>query len=153
VDAVHATLTGLPLRGATHGLLRYLGTAAGIGRALAQRPRPEMLFNYLGLTDGHRRSDSRTRVTDEPHGRRRSPNSPRAYVLEINARVEDGQLMLALEYSRRLHRPQSIAALADGLRESLVGISAIASPRFGLARLDERGLAVVADLLSELDSD
>ena len=86
----------------------------------------------------------------EPQGRTRSPDAPRAYLLEINSRVERGQLIVAIEYSRRAHSAATIERLADVLRAALDGIargSAVAA----LRGVDAASLAIVADLLAELD--
>ena len=154
VSTVQATLDALPLRGAAHGIARYLSPDEAVRAALASQPRPAVLFNYLGAHDLTLPPAARLRVTDEPHGRARSPNAPRAYVLEMNARVERGALIVVIEYSRRLQNKESVERLAGHYRDALGAIARAipASPvPFSLAALDATGLATVADLLSELD--
>jgi non-ribosomal peptide synthase protein (TIGR01720 family) len=153
VREVQATLDGLPLRGAAHGMLRHLAPNDPAGAALAAQPRPGVLFNYLGDHDLALPGASGLRVTDEPHGRTRSPNAPRAYALEINARVERGTLVFAIEYSTQLHTTAGIERLAGHIRDALAAIADVTpSVRVPLGLgVDAADLAAVADLLSELD--
>ncbi|HUQ81694.1 MAG TPA: condensation domain-containing protein [Gemmatimonadaceae bacterium] len=153
VRDVQSTLNAMPLRGAAHGMLRHLAPNGVTRAALAGQPRPGILFNYLGDHDVALPAASGLRVTDEPHGRMRSPNAPRAYVLEINARVERGVLLVAIEYSTQLHTAAAIERLAEHIRHALDSIvSSMSAPRTPVAfGVDASALATVADLLSELD--
>jgi len=154
VRGVAATLDALPLRGAGHGLARYLAPDESARATLAAQPRPPVLFNYLGAHDLALPPASRLRVTDEPHGRPRSPDAPRAYLIELNARIERGALIVAIEYSHRMHARESVEQLATHFRDALgtIARATLAAPvPFSLAALDAAALATVADLLSELD--
>jgi non-ribosomal peptide synthase protein (TIGR01720 family) len=154
IGDVQAALDALPLAGASHGLVRYLAPNGPARAALSAQPRPEVLFNYLGAHDVSLPAASRLRVTDEPHGRSRSADAPRAYLLEINTRLENGALIADIEYSARAHTSATMERFAEHLRESLSELAMIgtgASVPYGLAQLDAPALATVADLLSELD--
>jgi non-ribosomal peptide synthase protein (TIGR01720 family) len=149
--AVQVALDALPLRGAAYGLARYLSPDESLRNALAAQPRPALLFNLLGTHDVTLPPASRLRVTDEPHGRSRDQDTPRAYVLELNARVERGSLIVTLEYSRLAHDAETIARFAAALRDALQGMAHGTSMRPVLPGLDASSLAIVADLLAELD--
>jgi non-ribosomal peptide synthase protein (TIGR01720 family) len=112
-----------------------------------------VLFNYLGARNSDVPPDSPIRLATEPHGCTRSPDGPRAYVLEVNAYIEGGRVTFVVEYSRRLHRPATIERLAEALRVALREIAAIPQPRFELAALDDSAMSLVADLLSEVDDE
>ncbi|HSJ63108.1 MAG TPA: condensation domain-containing protein [Gemmatimonadaceae bacterium] len=150
VAAVQATLSALPMRGASHGMLRWLSPDAALRKALGECARPALLFNYLGARGGLP-PDAPIRIAREPHGRSRSPGSPRAYVLEVNAYVQSGMLTLDIEYSRRLHRPDSIARLGAALGSALSTFATNGQASFALARLDEAAMSRVAELLAEID--
>jgi non-ribosomal peptide synthase protein (TIGR01720 family) len=150
VDAVRSALDTLPLRGAAHGLARYLAPDESMRVALAAQPRSPVLFNHLGTHDLTLPRSARLRVMDEPQGRTRSPDAPRAYLLEINSRVERGQLIVTIEHSRRAHSAATIERLADALRAALDGI-ARGSALSGTPGMDAASLAIVANLLAELD--
>jgi non-ribosomal peptide synthase protein (TIGR01720 family) len=150
VKAVRSALEALPLRGAAHGLARYLAPDESMRVALAAQPRSAVLFNHLGTHDLTLPPSARLRVMDAPQGRTRSPDAPRAYLLEINSRVEHGQLIVTIEYSRRAHRTATVERLADALRAALDGI-ARGSAHSGTPGMDATSLAIVADLLAELD--
>jgi non-ribosomal peptide synthase protein (TIGR01720 family) len=150
VDAVRGALGALPLRGAAHGLARYLAPDESTRVLLAAQPRSAVLFNHLGTHDLTLPSSARLRVTNEPQGQTRSPDAPRAYLLEINSRVERGQLIVTIDYSRRAHSATTIERFADALRSALDGV-ALGSAVAGLPGVDAASLAIVADLLAELD--
>jgi len=151
VKAVQNALAALPLRGAAHGLARHLTPDESVRSTLAAQPRPSVLFNLLGTHDVTLPPESRLRVVDEPHGRERSPEAPRAYGLELNARIERGSLIVSIEYSRRTHDAETIARFATALRDALHSLAAGSFERFALPGVDATSLAIVADLLAELD--
>jgi non-ribosomal peptide synthase protein (TIGR01720 family) len=132
-------------------LLRWLSPDAELRRALASQPRPQVLFNYLGVRRDGLSANSPIRIAPEPAGRTRSPASPRAYVLEINSYVDGGRVTVHIEYSRRLHLASSIERFAEAMRTAIGAISAARPDRFALAGLDESGISLVADLLAEVD--
>ena len=149
VRSARAALRGLPMRGGAHGLLRYLHPDASLRRALAELPRSELLFNYLGSVDDLLPPDSPFEWAPEPGGRERSPAAPRAYRIEVNARVEKRSLTLDIEYSSAVHRAVSIARLGNAITTALSAISVQASAptsRFEFANLDDTGLKRVTDL-------
>jgi non-ribosomal peptide synthase protein (TIGR01720 family) len=151
VKRVQTALDALPLRGAAHGLARYLTPDESLRSALAAQPRPSLLFNLLGTHDVTLPPASRLRVMDEPHGQSRDPDAPRAYVLELNARVEHGALIINIEYSRLAHGAEAIARFAAALRDALQRMVHRPSTRPMLPGVDASSLAIVADLLAELD--
>ena len=153
VRAVQSILSALPLRGASHGMLRWLVPDERLRQELGAARRPDVLFNYLGARHSHVARDAPIRMATEPHGRTRSPHAPRAYVLEVNAFIEGGRVTFHIEYSRRLHRPATIDRLAEALRVALREIAPIQAPRFELAALDDAAMSLVADLLSEVDDE
>ena len=151
LHAVQSALDALPLRGAAHGLARWLAPDESLRNALAAQPRPAVLFNLLGTHDLSLPPASRLRVTGDPQGRTRSPHGPRAYVIEINARVERGALIVAIEYSRQALSAGSMARFAVALRGALQAMGRGASTPAALPGVDASSLAIVAELLAELD--
>ena len=151
VRSVQTAIDALPLRGAAHGLARFLAPDDATRAGLAAQPRPALLFNYLGTHDLTLPSAARLTVTDEPRGRERHPDAPRAYAVEINARVESSHLVVTIEYSRHAHDAATMAQFAAAYRAALESIAGEPSVPFGLAGLDATSLAVVADLLAEAD--
>jgi hypothetical protein len=106
------------------------------------------LFNLLGTHDVSLPAASRLRVIDGPNARPRSPDAARPYTLELNARVENGSLIITIEYSRHAHSPADIDRFALALREALER-STESAP--SLPGIDAASLAIVADLLAEID--
>jgi non-ribosomal peptide synthase protein (TIGR01720 family) len=151
VSAVQTAVDALPLRGAAHGLARFLAPDDATREALASQPRPTVLFNHLGTHDLTLPSTARLTVTDEPSGRSRHPDAPCAYVIEINTRVERDALIVTIEHSRHRDDGPSLEPFATAYRAALESIAHGSSATFGLAGLDATSLAVVADLLAEAD--
>lgn len=154
VASVRQSLEALPLRGAAHGLLRYLAPDPAVRGRLAELHGSELLFNYLGSVDALLPPDSPLELASEPTGRERSPEAARAYLIEINARVEQRQLTIDIEYCRAFHHAASIAGFAHEIETALERLSAgtsAARTRFELSDLDQAGLDRVADLLAEID--
>lgn len=160
VGRAREALARLPGRGATHGLLRYLHPDPALRSRLAGLPRSELLFNYVGSVDALIPPDSSLDRAPEPVGRARSPRAPRAYLLEVNARVERRRLTVDVEYSPDVHDPGTVARFADALGGALEAVSELESlqagppgpaPRFELSGLDQEGLGRVAELLADID--
>jgi hypothetical protein len=92
--------------------------------SLAAQPRPALLFNLLGTHDAHAAAglapacDGRAARADPGILTRRA-----AYVIEINARIEHGTLIVSIEYSRRAHDAESIARIGAALRDALQGMA------------------------------
>ena len=151
VRVVQGALHALPLRGAAHGLARYLARDESTRTPLAALPRSAVLFNYLGAHDLTLSPASRLRVTGEPQGQARSPDAPRPYLIEINSRVERGMLIMTIEYSRRAHSTTTVERFAGALRATLERIARVGSMRYALPGVDASSLAIVGDLLADLD--
>ncbi|GAA2336138.1 non-ribosomal peptide synthetase [Dactylosporangium salmoneum] len=96
---VRAQLRAAPDGGIGYGLLRHLnpGTAA----ALAGRPRPPVLFNYLGRQDG------------EGLGGDAGDDLPVRHALSVEASVVDGALVIAAAYPRGAVAADTVRGLLD----------------------------------------
>ena len=148
VTAVQRLLDALPLRGAAHGLARHLSPDESIRAALAAQPRSRVLFNLLGTHDVSLPPGSRLRVLDAPYARPRDPDAVRPYALELNARIENGSLIITIEYSRLAYAAEDIARFTSAFRDAL---EQSAEPAVALPGIDAASLAIVADLLAEID--
>lgn len=151
VREVRRTLDALPRRGAAHGLMRHYAPDEQVRERLSARRRSTVLFNYLGIHDLTLPAASRLRVTREASGNARSPHARRPYLLECNARVEDGALTVTVEYARQLHARATIERFAMLFRDALERV-ATAPADDAPAGLDATGLQTVADLLGALDA-
>jgi hypothetical protein len=72
----------------------------------------------------------------------------RPYALELNARIENGSLIITIEYSRVAHAADEIARFTSAFRDAL---EQGAEPAVALPGIDAASLAIVADLLAEID--
>ncbi len=156
LKAVKEQLRAVPAHGIGYGILRYLAPEDE-GRSELQRiPQPEISFNYLGQFDGTVAGEALFALAHEPMGPSHAPGGRRAHLLDVNAAVEDGILRVRWSYSRDLHRPETVEALAERYAAELRAlVEHCCSPDAGgctpsdfpLAQLDEATLAMLeADL-------
>ena len=131
LKSVKEQLRAIPGRGVGYGLLRYLSARADVAERLAASVPAEVIFNYLGQFD-QTASDVRPgdgalqvatpsprRLARESSGPSHSPQARRAHLLELNASVSGGRLVVQWTYSERRHRRATIEALAHGFLVAL----------------------------------
>jgi non-ribosomal peptide synthase protein (TIGR01720 family) len=112
---IKEALHRVPNKGIGYGLLRYM----------AKKPyhlQPQIAFNYLGdfgsgttTEEGHRLFD----FSGDYHGHFYSPRMQRNSVLEINAMVANGKMVLNMAYSKKQYQPATIEKLAHVYVEKL----------------------------------
>jgi len=112
-------LRGIPAGGLSYGVLRWLASEESVRQRLADLPRPEVCFNYLGQFDHLVPVEALLSPTDEPHGPDHSPRGARAHLWEINAYVRQGKLVVEWTYSTAHHRRETIERLAAFYLDSL----------------------------------
>jgi non-ribosomal peptide synthase protein (TIGR01720 family) len=116
--AVKEQLRAVPNRGIGYGMLRYLRDD-DIAQKLASRPPPALSFNYFGQFDQAVNEASPFRAARESTGVNKSPKATRAHLLEVNAGVAAGKLIVRWSHSRGRHHDQTIEALAARYQEAL----------------------------------
>jgi amino acid adenylation domain-containing protein/non-ribosomal peptide synthase protein (TIGR01720 family) len=121
-------LRAIPHRGIGYGLLRYVRGDAAINERLETLARAEVSFNYLGHLDQVLPESSPFKPAPEHYGAVRSPRAHRPYLLDLVAGVSGNQLRLFWSYSRNLHRPATIEALAAKFTAALKAIAAHYAP-------------------------
>lgn len=157
--AAKRALRELPLNGLSHGLALLRDADAGQVATLRAAGRADVLFNYLGRVD-EARAEGLLRLEDGRCGRARHPDCPRAFALEINARIESGCLQAEFAFGpARLDRGR-VAALAAAFTDAVhamiaaadAGGAARATPAdFPLLGLDQKELDDLSDMLDDMD--
>ncbi|WP_344604656.1 non-ribosomal peptide synthase/polyketide synthase [Streptomyces glaucus] len=152
LKSVKEQLRSVPGRGLGYGALRHL---AGDDR-LAAAPAPGISFNYLGRFDWSA-DDGAALVRSVPGGLdgADAPEAERPHLLDVVARVHDGELEITWHYSAGRHHEHTVAGLATGMLRALEDIVAHClrpgaggrTPSdFPLARLDQAAVdRVVGD--------
>jgi amino acid adenylation domain-containing protein/non-ribosomal peptide synthase protein (TIGR01720 family) len=113
LKAVKEQLRAIPGRGIGYGLLRFL-RGDEIADSLRDRPRAEVLFNYLGQIGRGGASELPLELARERMGPTQSRRARRTHLLEVNAEVLRGRLRVSWGYSENLHRRSTIERLAEG---------------------------------------
>ena len=161
LTTVKEQLRQIPRRGIGYGILRYLGTNQEMAEPFRLLPPPEVSFNYLGQLQQTQIESSLFRRASEASGLARSAQGVRAFLLEVNALITEGQLHVHWTYSSALHEHATIARVAHDFMEALRALIAhCQSPHAGgytptdfpLAGLDQHELGQLADLIDELDA-
>jgi amino acid adenylation domain-containing protein/non-ribosomal peptide synthase protein (TIGR01720 family) len=136
LPAIARAAADSPLQGLGYGLLRYLGgPGAGV---LAQLPQAQILLNFVGELGGWNEAPFRP-VAEDP-GPTIAAASPRSHVLELNAGVVEGQLLLDLGYPKTSGCGEATAAaLLDELAAALGEIGRA-------ARAARAGIAIPVDV-------
>ncbi|WP_271537163.1 non-ribosomal peptide synthetase, partial [Bradyrhizobium sp. CCBAU 45321] len=152
IKSIKEELRAVPNRGLGYGVLRHLGTEAQRS-ALAARPEPRIVFNYLGQFDSSMGESAPFRLAPESSGPMRSESAPLGRWVSINGQIGEGQLRLSFSYGRRRYRRATIERLVEhyaaSLRELVAhctgGARGITPSDFALSNLKQADLdALVA---------
>jgi non-ribosomal peptide synthase protein (TIGR01720 family) len=113
LEAVKTQLRQVPNRGIGYGILRYLSCDPESQRALSATPEFDLEFNYLGQIP---LSDSEEWVpialAKESAGPEHSPTNLRPAKLIVTAITSGNELAVHWNFSRNLHRQETIERLA-----------------------------------------
>jgi amino acid adenylation domain-containing protein/non-ribosomal peptide synthase protein (TIGR01720 family) len=151
VKGTKEALRDVPQKGLGYGLLRYLATDPAVG-ALREGPAPELVWNYLGRLDNALPEDSGLRLAKEPTGRLHAPSQKRRHLLEVNAEVSGGELVVSFVYGSAVHDAATIERLADDFRGELERLVAhcLSPDAGGYTPSDFRRVKLEADVLDSI---
>ena len=144
---VKETLRAVPRRGLGHGVLRHLGTPRQ-RQALADVPRAQVLFNYLGQLDAGQGPGAAWSLATEASGSPFDPASSRQHELVVEAHVHEACLRVQLQYGSRRQSAGEMGQLIDRLHAELIalvahctsGATGFTPSDFPLAGLDQAQL-------------
>ncbi len=110
LKSVKEQLRAIPQEGVGYGILEHLGHPP------LERSTPPLLFNYLGQFSQDRvdgPQDSLLAFASEGTGHRIDHDGERNHILEINALIQNGCLMVTWSYSRQQYREETIQRFAQ----------------------------------------
>ncbi len=152
--AAKSALRDVPHNGLSYSLLMHADLDNPSLQTLRGIPRAQVLLNYLGKKQ--HAEHGLLRLCDDRCGQARAADAPRAYLLEINAYLDDNALHLNLAAPRAALTDADL----DGLEQALVAhlqdmggaTTHTAVPQdFPLANLDQQALSDLSTLLDDLD--
>ncbi|MFD2875856.1 condensation domain-containing protein [Paenibacillus rhizoplanae] len=119
VKSFKEKLRGIPNKGVGYGALKYLTPAenSGIESGMA----PEISFNYLGQWD-RKLNVGAMSMSELFAGTSMSPQSERAYALDIIGNVIDGKLTLSVTYDQQEYQESTMQALLVNYKKQLLSI-------------------------------
>ncbi|MGW4875636.1 non-ribosomal peptide synthase/polyketide synthase [Streptomyces sp. NPDC004262] len=142
LKSVKEQLRAVPERGLGYGVLRHLAHDP----RLTGTPVPAVSFNYLGRFDWTAADAALVGAVPGGLGGAEAPGTERPHLLDVVARVEDGQLEITWYHSRTRHHQDTVTRLARAMLGAVEDIVAhCARPEAGgrtpsdfpLARLDQ----------------
>jgi amino acid adenylation domain-containing protein/non-ribosomal peptide synthase protein (TIGR01720 family) len=148
LKAAKEQLRAVPGRGIGWGLLRYL-RGGDLGEALAQLPRPEVVFNYLGQLDQSVAEGRLFRAARESAGAEWHWSHQRPGLLVISGAVGGDRLYVRWIYSENRHLRATVERLAHDFVAELraliahclsPGVAGCTPSDFPLARLGQPAL-------------
>jgi microcystin synthetase protein McyA len=157
LKSIKEQLRAIPHRGIGYGISRYLSDDADIKSQLAAIPAREVLFNYLGQFEQGQLQKGEWKLADESKGPNHSLKGHRSHLLEITARVIEGQLQVNWTYSDLIYERSTVEYLGRSYKEALLKlIEHCLSPDAGgytpsdfpVAHLNQQELD---DILAEID--
>ncbi len=119
LNIVKECLRGIPNRGIGYGLLRYLSTNPAAAVELESLPEAQVSFNYLGQLDNRLADSAMFGWAQGSIGPIHSPEGMRPYLLDVNAKIADGQLHVGWTYSKHLHNRSTVERLAQDFMETV----------------------------------
>ncbi len=159
IRAVKEQVRAVPQNGIGYGMLRYLGDPE-LQRALAERPQPPILFNYLGVAQQANKTAAPLWRHYEGMGQLYGPENERAHLIDINAQVRDGRLVARWQYGPGQFQEATITAVAEAYITTLARLidHCLATEQdqhtpsdFPLANLQQDDLDGLSDLLADLE--
>ncbi|OLQ57027.1 non-ribosomal peptide synthetase [Bacillus licheniformis] len=115
IRTVKEQLRQIPQKGIGYGLIKYLSDHP---KASDLTVHPEISFNYLGQFDQDFENGG-IEVSPYSGGKIASDRHPIAYTLDINGMISDGRLSLAISYSGKQYRRETMETCAAFLKNSL----------------------------------
>jgi len=125
-------LRRIPHRGIGYGVLRYLRNDDETITHLRTLPKAEVSFNYLGQFDQMLSGSSRFKPASEYSGPSRTDTGNRAHLIDVTARVVEGQFRATWAYSENIHDRATIDRLARGFIKALEAILDSATSQVGI---------------------
>lgn len=132
LKAIKEQLHRIPNNGIGYGLLRYLNQKLEVRQRLQSQPKSEVAFNYLGQFDNLVNEATPFAPAPESSGNERSQISPRSHLIIINSSVTGECLKVTWNYSRAVHRAETIQRLAEEFLATLREILALSRSAEGI---------------------
>ncbi|NEP12735.1 MAG: amino acid adenylation domain-containing protein, partial [Symploca sp. SIO2C1] len=124
IKAIKEQLRQIPDFGIGYGIGRYLSDDSSLRAQLAALPQAQISFNYLGQFDeqfdgANGEAQALGQPAPESSGSVQSPESPRSYLLDINALIVNGQFQMSWSYSSAIHERSTVKGLSHRYQEAL----------------------------------
>ncbi|MXS79168.1 non-ribosomal peptide synthetase, partial [Nitrosomonas sp. JL21] len=104
-------LRRIPHKGIGYGLFKYHGTEEQ-RQILAQSPRTQVVFNYLGQFDASFDEEHLWMLADTPVGESMDPAVEQQHDLQLNSHIVGGEFHLEVGYSEARYRKETMAEFA-----------------------------------------
>ncbi|SOD20611.1 non-ribosomal peptide synthetase [Nitrosomonas ureae] len=113
----------IPNKGLGYGLFKYYGTEEQ-RQILAELPRAQVVFNYLGQFDANFAEDTLWTLADESVGESMDAGVLKQHDLLINSHIYDGKFCLEVSYSEARYLKKTIEAFVNSFMAELEDVIA-----------------------------
>jgi amino acid adenylation domain-containing protein/non-ribosomal peptide synthase protein (TIGR01720 family) len=152
MEGVQRAMTQVPRNGIGYGLLRYFGRDEMLRKELGEVPQAEISFNYLGQLDEALPEESIFAAAEEQRGAAQDERQKRSHVLGLLASISNRKMRIALDFSREVHRRETVENLAASFMATLSELASLCltdSPKlspadFPMAKLNSEQLRLIA---------
>ena len=119
VQAISAQLRRISRHGLGYGLLRYLCADPALTARITAVPSAQVGFNYLGQIHPAGEDVLIAFPAPESIGPLRSPDAPRAHLLDVDAAVIQGEMRIDWTYCAATHHRRTVEQVASFFLEEL----------------------------------
>ncbi|ASS74677.1 hypothetical protein CIG75_06625 [Tumebacillus algifaecis] len=119
IKAVKEQLRAIPNKGVGYGILRHLCQVGSVAERLKSLPQADISFNYLGQFDQQVSGDAWFGFASESIGSPRAQSGSRSHSLQVSATVLSGELEVVWEFSKNLHKRETIELIAQNFLAEL----------------------------------
>ncbi|WDD36886.1 amino acid adenylation domain-containing protein (plasmid) [Nostoc sp. UHCC 0926] len=118
IKSIKEQLRAIPNRGIGYGILRYLCKDTTVNEKIKTIPASEISFNYLGQFD-QIQSETGWKFAPESTGANQSLKQTRDHLLDINALVVEGELLIDWTYNTHVHTRATVEKLAQSYIQAI----------------------------------
>ncbi|MEH2331117.1 amino acid adenylation domain-containing protein [Nostoc sp.] len=118
IKSIKEQLRAIPNRGIGYGILRYLCKNQTVNEQIKAIPASEISFNYLGQFD-QIQSETGWKFAPESTGANQSLKQTRDHLLDVNALVVEGELLIDWTYNTHVHTRATVEKLAQSYIQAI----------------------------------
>ncbi|MBK8552598.1 MAG: hypothetical protein IPL53_16625 [Ignavibacteria bacterium] len=122
IKSTKEILREIPDSGIGFGVLKYLSNDNETKNQIKSIPYPEISFNYMGQFNENISSDSAWKLGKDSIILSQNKSGIRPHLIEINGIITGNKLKVYFNYSKNIHKRQTIISFAEFYRDALENV-------------------------------